>query len=267
MPISETSFSHELVVARAAAAEAGDILLAGWGTRPTFRFKSSDSDLVTDFDKKAETVIVRRLSEAFPDDAIIGEEGGGQTGASGRAWHVDPLDGTTNFAHGLPVFGTSIGLWHDGQPIAGVVTAPVLGWIFHGARGLGAFRGDQPIQVSEVDTLSRSLLGTGFPYQPGVHDNVPEFAAFMRATQGVRRLGSAALDLCLVASGWLDGFWERNIRSWDLVAGAAIVLAAGGQVSDPDGGPFVAQTGCILASNGKIQAAMLDELKRTAPLT
>ena len=266
MPIPESSLSHELAVARDAAAEAATILLAGWGTRPTFRFKSSETDLVTDFDKKAETAIVRRLSEAFPDDAIVGEEGGGQTGGSGRAWHVDPLDGTTNFAHGLPIFGTAIGLWADGQPIAGVVTAPALGWTFHGARGLGAFFGERAIHVSEVDTLSRALLVTGFPYlREAAHDNVPEFAALMRASQGVRRLGSAALDLCFVACGWLDGFWERHIKSWDLVAGAAIVLAAGGQVSDPDGGPFVAQTGCILASNGQIHSPMLEELRRAAP--
>ena len=264
MSTDQSPLARELAVAREAAAEASTILLDGWGTRPAFRFKSSETDLVTDFDKKAETAIVRRLCEAFPDDAIVGEEGGGQAGGSGRAWHVDPLDGTTNFAHGLPIFGTSIGLWADGRPLAGVVTAPALGWVFQGGPGLGAFLGSQPIRVSsQVATLSRALLVTGFPYLRGAaHDNVPEFAAFMRASQGVRRLGSAALDLCFVACGWLDGFWERHIKSWDLVAGAAIVLAAGGQISDPGGGPFVAQTGCILASNGQIHSAMLDELRR-----
>jgi len=263
MPTHEPSLTRELAVAREAAADAAALLVEGWGTHPAFRFKTSETDLVTEFDKKAEAVIIHKLAEAFPDDAIVGEEGGGQIGRSGRAWHVDPLDGTTNFTHGLPIFGSAIGLWANEEPIAGVVTAPALGWTFHGGRGHGAFLGDKAIQVSQVAELSRALLVTGFPYlRSGRHDNVPEFSAFMRASQGVRRLGSAALDLCFVACGWLDGFWERNIKSWDLVAGSAIVLAAGGQIGDPDGGPFVAQTGCILASNGHIQQAMLDELRR-----
>jgi len=262
MPTLVADLSMELAIAREAAAEASAILLEGWGHRPAFRFKSSETDLVTEFDKKAEVAVIRKLATAFPDDAIVGEEGGGQPGRSGRAWHVDPLDGTTNFTHGLPFFGTSIGLLDHDQPVAGVVTAPALGWTFHGSRGLGAFLGDKPVYVSDVATLSRSLLVTGFPYVRTVpNDNLGEFAAFMRASQGVRRLGSAALDLCFVACGWLDGFWERHIKSWDLVAGAAIVLAAGGQVSDPDGGPFVAQTGSIVASNGQIHQAMVDELR------
>jgi myo-inositol-1(or 4)-monophosphatase len=263
MPIPESSLTQELAVARESASEVSAILLEGWGKRPEFQFKSSETDLVTEFDKQAEALIIRKLAAAFPDDAIVGEEGGGQLGRSGRAWHVDPLDGTTNFTHGLPIFGTAIGLWSDDQPILGVVTAPALGWTFHGGRGLGACLGDKPMHVSDVAALSRSLLVTGFPYlRTAPNDNLDEFAAFMHASQGVRRLGSAALDLCFVACGWLDGFWERHIKSWDLVAGAAIVLAAGGQVSDPDGGPFVAQTGCILASNGHIHQAMLDELRR-----
>jgi myo-inositol-1(or 4)-monophosphatase len=255
--------SRELDVAREAAAAAAAVLLEGWGKRPEFHFKSSQTDLVTEFDRRAEAVIVGQLAAAFPDDAIVGEEGGEKAGRSGRAWHVDPLDGTTNFTHGLPFFGSSIGLWAGAKPVAGVVTAPALGWTFLGGPGQDAFLNDQPIRVSEVAELRRALLVTGFPYvQSEPHDNLLEFAAFMRASQGVRRLGSAALDLCFVACGWLDGFWERHIKSWDLVAGAAIVLGAGGQVSDPDDGPFVAQTGCILASNGPIHQAMLDELRR-----
>jgi myo-inositol-1(or 4)-monophosphatase len=265
MPAPRLSLSRELAVAREAAAAAATILLEGWGKRPAFDFKSSETDLVTEFDRRAEAVIVARLARAFPDDAIVGEEGAEQAGRSGRSWHVDPLDGTTNFTHGLPIFSTSIGLWAAGEPVAGVVTAPALGWTFHGGPGQGAFRNDDPIQVSRVAELPRALLVTGFPYLHGeTHDNLLEFAAFMRASQGVRRLGSAALDLCCVAGGWLDGFWERHIKSWDLVAGAAILIGAGGQVCDPDGGPFVAQTGCILASNGRIHPAMLDELHRLA---
>jgi myo-inositol-1(or 4)-monophosphatase len=259
----EPSLLRELDVAQQAAASASAVLLQGWGKRPQFAFKSSESDLVTDFDRRAEAAIVDTLASAFPDDAIVGEEGGGQPGRSGRAWHVAPLDGTTNFAHGLPVFGTSIGLLIGDEPALGVVTAPAMGWLFRGVRGHGAFRNGEPIGVSEVGELGRALLATGFPYAPGVsRDNIPEFAAFMRLSQGVRRLGSAALDLCLVACGWLDGYWERAIKSWDLVAGAAIVAAAGGQISDPGGGPFVPATGSIVASNGKIHQAIRDELAR-----
>jgi len=265
MSTTQPTLSHELAVAQAAAGAATDILLEGWGKRPAFRFKSSETDLVTEFDGRAEAVIVQALARAFPDDAIVGEEGGGQVGRSGRAWHVDPLDGTTNFSHGLPIFSTSIGLLIDDEPAVGVVTAPALGWTFRGGRGQGAFLNDQPVGVSDVAELSRALLVTGFPYlRTGKNDNVREFAAFMHASQGVRRLGSAALDLCFVACGWLDGFWERDIKSWDLLAGAAIVLAAGGQVSDPGGGRFVPQTGCILASNGQLHQSMLDKLRQLA---
>ncbi len=258
--------AHELAVAQKAAETAGTILKEGWGSRPGFHFKSSQTDLVTEFDGRAEAAIMHALATAFPDDNVVGEEGGRQSGASGRTWHVDPLDGTTNFVHGLPIFGTSIGLVAQGQPVLGVVTAPVLGWSFHSA-GQGAFLNGKPIHTSGVDELGRALLVTGFPYlRSEKHDNLPDFSAFMQASQGVRRLGSAALDLCFVACGWLDGFWERNIKSWDLVAGAAIVLGAGGQVCDPSGGPFVPETGCILASNGRIHQAMLAQLARTAGL-
>jgi myo-inositol-1(or 4)-monophosphatase len=255
------NWQRELEVAQDAAKAAAAILLPGWGQRPSFQFKSSAIDLVTDFDRRTESAVLRVLSSAFPDDGIMAEEGGRHAASSGRTWHVDPLDGTTNFVHGLPIFSTSIGLVTDGRPVLGVVCAPALGWTFHGAVGHGAFLNGKPIHVSAVAELARALLVTGFPYRPGeLHNNLPEFAAFMRASQGVRRLGSAALDLCFVACGWLDGFWERHIKSWDLVAGAALVDAAGGQVNDPDGGPFVPETGSIVASNGEIQQAMLDAL-------
>lgn len=258
-----TDWSRELAVAQEAAAAGAAILRSGWGQRPSFEYKSSNSDLVTDFDRRAESAVLEVLTGAFPDDGITAEESGRQASGSGRTWHVDPLDGTTNFVHGLPLFATSIGLVADGRSVVGVVAAPALGWSFQGAVGHGAFLNERPIHVSTVAELPRALLVTGFPYlRSEPHDNLAEFVAFMGASQGVRRLGSAALDLCFVACGWLDGFWERHIKSWDLVAGAAIVEAAGGGVSDPDGGPFLPETGCILASNGRIHQAMLDELAR-----
>jgi myo-inositol-1(or 4)-monophosphatase len=257
---------QECAVARAAATEAGAILLAGWGTRPTAKSKSSAFDLVTEFDGRSEAAIVARLAEAFPDDGLIGEEGTGRVGSSGRAWHVDPLDGTTNFTHGLPLFAVSIGLCQGDDPILGVVSAPALGWTFVGGRGIPPTFNDRRIAPSDVDRLERALLVTGFPYVPGApNENMTEFAAFMHSSQGVRRLGSAALDLCFVACGWLDGYWERNIKSWDLVAGAAIVLAAGGSVCDPGGGPFAPATGCVVASNGRIQASLLATLAGLRP--
>ena len=234
MSTSETPWLHELTVAQTAATAASAILLEGWGKRPEFHFKSSETDLVTEFDARAEAAVVHALANAFPNDTIVGEEGGGQTGNSGRSWHVDPLDGTTNFAHGLPIFCTSVGLLIDNKPVLGMVTAPALGWTFRGVAGHGAFLNDSPIHTSDVTDLGRALLVTGFPYlRNGRSDNLAEFGAFMRSSQGVRRLGSAALDLCFVACGWLDGFWERHVKSWDLVAGAAIVLAAGGHSACP----------------------------------
>lgn len=258
-----TTWSKELAVAQAAAKAAATVLLEGWGNRPSFELKSSATDLVTEYDRRAEAAVLAALTAAFPDDGIVAEEGGRHRSMTGRTWHVDPLDGTTNFVHGLPLFATSIGLVADGRSVVGVVAAPALGWTFHGAEGAGARLNDRPLRVSGVPDLGSSLLVTGFPYlRSEPHDNLAEFAAFMRASQGVRRLGSAALDLCFVAAGWLDAFWERHIKSWDLVAGAALVTAAGGHICDPDGGPFVPDTGSILASNGKIHQAMLDQLAR-----
>jgi myo-inositol-1(or 4)-monophosphatase len=258
-----SSLTHELEVAGSAATAAGAILLQGWGTRPAARFKSSESDLVTEYDGRAEAVIVERLAAAFPLDSLIGEEGSGRSGTSGRAWHIDPLDGTTNFIHGLPLFSISIGLCDGNRPVLGVVLAPALGWTFAGGLGLGATWNGHKAEPSQVDRLDRALLVTGFPYIPDApNNNIPEYVAFMRASQGVRRLGSAALDLCFVACGWLDGYWERHIKSWDLVAGAALILAAGGSVCDPSGGPFVPETGAIVATNGPLQAPMLEILAR-----
>ena len=256
---------RERNIARRAAATAGAILLSGWGKRPAVAFKSSEADLVTEYDGQAERTILAILAEAFPDDTIVGEEGGHREGSSGRTWFVDPLDGTTNFSHGLPFFGSSIGLWEDGLPVVGVVTAPALGWEFHAAKGQGAWLGESAIAVSGVSELSRALLVTGFPYvRVDGGDNLPEFTTFMRRTQGVRRIGSAALDLCFVARGWLDGYWERHIKAWDLVGGAAIVLEAGGRIGDPDHGAFVPETGRILASNSLIHDQMKAVLAEVA---
>jgi myo-inositol-1(or 4)-monophosphatase len=249
------------------AREAGEILKQGWGTRPTVRAKSVEVDLVTEYDGRAEAHVVRRLRECFPDHAIVGEEGTRIGGASEDAlvWYVDPLDGTTNFAHGLPLFAVSIGLAAGREPLVGVVHAPVLGWTFTGARGGPALLNGEPIAPSGVERVERALLVTGFPYARDLpHPNEAEFAALAAASHGLRRLGSAALDLCFVACGWLDGYWERYIKPWDMVAGAAIVTAAGGRVTDLDGAPFDGETGRVLATNGGIHDELGAALARIA---
>jgi len=244
----------------AIAKEAGQILLAGWGTRPTVGFKSEDINLVTEYDRRSEALIVERMAAAFPGDRIVAEEGSHVAGSagSGRVWYIDPLDGTTNFAHGFPLFSVAMGLVEDGLPVLGVIEAPAVGWSFAGSVRGGATWNGRPIVPSQVDRLGSGLLVTGFPYARNpVQTNLPEWTAFTAAAQGTRRLGSAALDLCFVACGWLDGYWERALHPWDLVGGAAIVLAAGGQVSDLDGTPFNGETGRILASNGLIHDQMM----------
>jgi myo-inositol-1(or 4)-monophosphatase len=241
------------------AREAGRILRAGWETgRPAIGFKTEEINLVTEFDKRSEALIVDRLAAAFPDDRVVAEEGTtrgqGDARAGQRVWYVDPLDGTTNFAHGMPLFSVSLGLAIDRRPVLGVVEAPALGWSFAGTTtGGGSTFNGKAIASSSVDRLLGALLVTGFPYtRTPVHDNMAEFAALTAAAQGTRRLGSAALDLCFVACGWLDGYWERELHPWDLVGGSAIVIGAGGQATDLDGRPFDGETGRVLATNGRI---------------
>ncbi len=259
-----------LRTAAAAAREAGQVLMQGWGraARPRVRFKSEDINLVTEFDGRSEAVIVGRLAAAFPDDAIVAEEGGRRRGRSGRVWYVDPLDGTTNFAHGLPLFAVSIGLCVDDRPVVGVVEAPALRWRYLARLGGEAKGNRRVLRVSPARRVGEALLVTGFPYvRNPATSNLPEFAAMTAVSQGVRRLGAAALDLCFVAAGWLDGYWERQLKPWDLAAGAAIVEAAGGRVSDPDGGPFRPETGAILASNGQIHDELLGILRGAGAAT
>jgi myo-inositol-1(or 4)-monophosphatase len=262
-PLAET-----LRVAALVAREAGKILVEGWGTRPAVGFKSEDINLVTEYDKRSEALIVERLARAFPDDRIVAEEGTtvAQARPGARVWYVDPLDGTTNFAHGLPLFSVSLGLWMDGRAVAGVVEAPVLGWTFAGTTtGGGATLNGRPIAPSVTERLGAALLVTGFPYERNpVQNNLAEWTAFTAAAQGTRRLGSAALDLCFVACGWLDGYWERALHPWDLVAGAAIVEGAGGRATELDGTPFVGTTGRVLASNGLIHDQMIRVLEGVA---
>jgi myo-inositol-1(or 4)-monophosphatase len=259
--------AERLACARRLAGAAGAILREGAGRAHAALSKRTAVDLVTEYDKRAEAHIVAALQAAFPDDEIVAEEGGGQSGASGLRWLIDPLDGTTNFAHGLPFFCVSIAVEDAQGPLCGVVAAPALGWQFFGARGEGAFL-EQPaielaprrLAVSSVDTLGASLLATGFPYDTATsaRNNLAEWARIYPRTQGLRRVGAAALDLCMVAAGWMDGYWELKIKPWDVAAGALFVIEAGGRVSGYRGQPFRSDAGEIVASNGRLH----DELMR-----
>ena len=259
---------RDLATVELIAREAGQILLEGWERRPAIEFKSDDKDIVTEYDRRAEAAILARLGQEFPGLGIVGEEGSAVPDTGRGTFYVDPLDGTVNFAHGLPFFAVSIGLFRGGAPVLGVVHAPAMGWTFAGAPGWGAVRDGRPIAPSPVARLERALLVTNFatPVQARP-DNTPSFVAFNRQAEGLRRIGSAALDLCFVACGWLDGTWQRSLQAWDTVGGAAIITAAGGTITELDGGRYDPLSGGVLASNGQIHQAMIDVLaQQVAPL-
>jgi myo-inositol-1(or 4)-monophosphatase len=272
----------DLAETAAVAARAASSLLIG--ARPQdIRAKGNPRDLVTEWDLRSEAVLREVFTARAPGIPVLGEEGGqgGEAGGvatapRGLRWVVDPIDGTVNFAHGLPIWSVSIALEADGAPVVGVVVAPALGWWFEARRGAGA-RGTTdggplgPLIVTAQDRLDRALLSTGFPYDRATSpdNNFAEWAHLQRRAGACRRLGSASLDLCMVARGWLDGYWERKLKPWDVAAGALIVVEAGGVVTDTRGGPFDVYEGAVVASNGGIHEALVAELGqvRAAPAT
>ena len=206
---------------------------------------------MTEADRKSETLIVERLQSHFPDHAIVAEEGGGQKTGSDYCWYVDPLDGTTNFAHGFPIFCVTLGLAYRGEVVAGVVYDPTRDELFTVERGAGAFLNGQRLSVSKNANLSDCLVATGFPPFASNHDlNVEFYFRFTQLTHGIRRAGSAALDLCCVAAGRFDGFWELKLNPWDKAAGTLLVTEAGGRVSGITGKPFELLADDIFVSNG-----------------
>ncbi len=272
------SLAHILDQAVAITRGAGEILRAGFAqlttqrAAPEMRFKSSEFDPVTEFDHRSEAFIVAALQRAFPEHRIVGEEGGAYAApAAGDGeliceWHVDPLDGTVNFAHGFPAFAVSLGLLVDGWPTLGVVYDPMADEMFSAAHGMGATLNGRPIRVSTIDALGAALINTGFPYDCHVSEenNFAQFIAFQRLTQGVRRVGSAALDLCTVACGRMDGYWELKIKPHDIAAGIVIVREAGGTVTDFAGGQAMFARQQVVASNGRLHAAMLEVLRASS---
>jgi myo-inositol-1(or 4)-monophosphatase len=239
---------------------AGRALLGGWGHAGAVRAKEHDTDLVTEWDARIEALIARELGARAPGVAVLGEELGGA--AALETWVVDPVDGTVNFAHGLPIFAISIGFERAGEPEAGVVVAPALGWTWAAARGAGATWNGAPVAVSTEARLEHALLVTGFPYdrRESPRNNFEAWTHMQRRAGAVRRLGAASLDLCFVATGWIDGYWEMKLKAWDLSAGAVIVREAGGRVTALDGGPFVSASGEVLASNGRLHDTLIREL-------
>jgi myo-inositol-1(or 4)-monophosphatase len=249
-------------VAVAAARAAGAIQRRRWGEAVAVRHKGA-VDLVTEVDLACEEAIREVLARRAPGTAVLGEEGGltGGADAKGDRWIVDPLDGTTNFAHGFPVFCVSIAWEQAGTTVLGVVYDPTRDELYRAERGRGAFRNDAGIRVSVTPALSDALLANGFPYDRATNPrNYREFRHLTQLTQGVRRSGSAALDLAYVACGRLDGFWEPGLRPWDLAAGCLLVTEAGGTVSGHRGQPFTPYDGDVAASNGPLHGELLAAL-------
>jgi myo-inositol-1(or 4)-monophosphatase len=252
-----------LHVALEAAREAAALAQTGYRTRPTAEHKSR-IDLVTRFDRESETLLRDRLSVATPFP-VVGEEHGGQRapGADAPTWYVDPIDGTTNFVHGHPFWCVSVGLLAGERPLLGAIVAPSLGLEWTAIVGGEALRNGKPCTVSEVAEVDDALLATGFPYdrRTSPDNNFDAFVAIKKKCQAVRRCGSAAIDLCLVADGTYDGYWEQKLKPWDAAAGAALVLAAGGRLSDYGGGAASITAGKLVATNGRIHDELVGELR------
>jgi len=245
----------------AVAREAGDVLRSNFRGNRQLDFKSR-TELVTDMDIASEQLLVERISAQFPDHHIITEEGGGREQSSRWVWIIDPLDGTNNYAHGYPFFAVSIGLLEDDALHSGVVYDPIHDECFAATRGQRALLNDQPISVSTIADLQQAQLSTGFPYErwSSAPNNLRETQALVMRCQDLRRLGSAALDLCYVAAGRSEGHWELSLKPWDSAAGALIVEAAGGRVTRRDGAAYSPWQLDVVATNGLIHAAVLDVL-------
>jgi myo-inositol-1(or 4)-monophosphatase len=246
----------------AIAREAGALLMEYFNQRVKIEYKG-DANLVTEADRKSETLIRERILAQWPGHDILGEEQGLRDSGSEYRWYVDPLDGTTNFAHAYPVFCVSIGLEHKGQLVAGVVFDPTRNELFAAERGSGAFMNDQPIHVSKTARLAECLVATGFPsHKRHKNPNIFFYHQITMRSHGVRRAGSAALDLCCVACGRFDAFWEFNLNPWDTAAGVLLVEEAGGRVTNFRGGPFEMDSRQTLATNGLVHEEVMQEFEQ-----
>jgi myo-inositol-1(or 4)-monophosphatase len=258
--------TSRLSVAVRAAREAGALLRSMLGTDIAVRSKEVRTDLVTEADVRSEALVRSIIREAFPDDAILGEESGATGDDRTGRWLVDPLDGTTNYAHGYRCFCVSVAYEHEGVVEAACVVDPMADETYCAQRGAGATCNDRPIRVSACDDLTAAMLVTGFPaYRVDKPlSNLYPLADFLTTTRAIRRDGSAALDLCYVACGRFDGFWEPGLHAWDIAAGTLIVTEAGGRVSDYRGGVLRLDGGRLLATNGTLHDPMIDVLTKYA---
>lgn len=247
------------------AQKAGEILRAGQTQFLQIKYKG-EIDLVTEMDHRSEAFLLDQIGQHFPDHPILAEESGHNSSANTNCnclWHIDPLDGTVNYAHGLPIYTVSLAYAENGQVLVGVVYAPALNEMFSAERGRGAWLNGQPIQVGQAQYLERSLLVTGFPYdiRTTAQNNLAEYARLALISQGVRRFGSAALDACYVACGRFDGFWELDLKSYDIAAGGLIAEEAGARVTSANGMEnYLAYRTSIIAANPVLHAQILSEL-------
>lgn len=244
--------------------ESGDVLLRYFGKVKNVEFKSTEFDIVTEADKESEKCIVNVIRSNFPLHQILAEEKVSDTTTGSEfKWIIDPLDGTTNFFHGVPIFSVSIAVEQQGKVIMGAVYHPTARELFFAERGEGAWLNDKPISVSQISEINKSLLVTGFPYDRSEIDRlIPYVREILIRAHGLLRLGSAAIDLCYVACGRLEGFWEFFLNPWDTAAGYLIVEEAGGKVTDFAGNPYSPYCKQILATNGRIHNELLSILKQ-----
>lgn len=260
---------HSLAsIARQTAEMGGAELMRHYGRLNSVVSKGRIGDLVTNADLAAEQVVLQELTRATPDIAVLAEESGAEGEQNGLRWCIDPLDGTTNFTHGYPLFATSIGLTFQQRPVLGAIAVPFLKETYWGAPGLGAHCNDSPIQVSSCERLEDSLLVTGFAYDrhTRLDNNYAQFCWFTHRTRGVRRGGAAAVDLAFVAAGRQDGYWERGLAPWDLAAGVALVELAGGTISGYGGETFDLGSGRVVASGPALHPQIVEVLNQVQPL-
>jgi myo-inositol-1(or 4)-monophosphatase len=261
--MNDREMENALAEATKIATEAAALVLEGYRKKKLDIQKKGEIDLVTEYDFRSEELIRKRLEESFPGCSVVGEEGEKRWDGD-YVWLVDPIDGTTNYAHGHPYFAVSIALSRGLDPVLGAVVAPVLQTTWTGIRGKGAFRNGERCSVSEHADLRQALCSTGFPYDRHVTEdnNIREWLAFIKRTVGIRRCGAAAIDLAMVADGTYDIFWEQKLQPWDLAASTLFVTEAGGTVCDYSGGPLDMRRGRVLATNGHLHETALTILKK-----
>ena len=266
--LSNGELERLAAVARLAAEAGGNQLRQHFGRLQQVREKGRSGDLVTEADHAAEAAVLALLEAKTPEIGVLAEESGRRSKPGDLEWCVDPLDGTTNYAHSYPLFGTSVGLCWRGEPLLGALAAPGLEQLYWAAPGLGSWCNGSRLAVSSCPSLEQALLVTGFAYdrRSRLDNNYAEFAWFTHRSQGVRRGGSVAMDLAFVAAGKLDGIWERGLSPWDLAAGVVLVEQAGGVVSAYDGSAFAIDSGRILASGATLQPALIEGLASCRPL-